>query len=39
MTHAARIIDGKRIAAIVREEVRERVRRLRETHAGAPAWQ
>ena len=36
MTHTARIIDGKRIAAAVREEVRERVRRLRETHAGAP---
>jgi len=36
MTHAARIIDGKRIAAVVREEVRDRVRRLRETHVGAP---
>ena len=33
---AARIIDGKRIAAEVREEVRQRVRRLRETTGKAP---
>ena len=38
MTHAARIIDGKRIAAIVSRRSR-RVRRLRETHAGAARWQ
>jgi methylenetetrahydrofolate dehydrogenase (NADP+)/methenyltetrahydrofolate cyclohydrolase len=36
MPHTARIIDGKRIAATVREEVRERVRQLRQTHVGAP---
>jgi methylenetetrahydrofolate dehydrogenase (NADP+)/methenyltetrahydrofolate cyclohydrolase len=36
MSHTARIIDGKRIAAAVREAVRERVGKLRETHAGAP---
>ncbi len=32
----ARIIDGKRIAAEIREEVRRRVQRLRETTGKAP---
>jgi methylenetetrahydrofolate dehydrogenase (NADP+)/methenyltetrahydrofolate cyclohydrolase len=36
MTHRARIIDGKRIAAAVREEVRERVERFRREHRGVP---
>jgi methylenetetrahydrofolate dehydrogenase (NADP+)/methenyltetrahydrofolate cyclohydrolase len=31
-----RILDGKRIAAAVREEIRERVRRLREGRCGVP---
>ena len=33
---AARIIDGKRIAAEIREEVRQRVQRLRETTGKVP---
>ena len=33
---AARIIDGKRIAAEIREEVRRRVQRLRETTGKTP---
>ena len=33
---AARIIDGKRIAAAVREEIRERIRRLRQDNLGVP---
>jgi methylenetetrahydrofolate dehydrogenase (NADP+)/methenyltetrahydrofolate cyclohydrolase len=33
---AVRIIDGKRIAAAVREEIRERVRRLRQDNVGVP---
>lgn len=31
-----RIIDGKRIAAGVREEIRDRIRRLREDRCGVP---
>jgi methylenetetrahydrofolate dehydrogenase (NADP+)/methenyltetrahydrofolate cyclohydrolase len=31
-----RIIDGKRIAAGVREEIRDRIRRLRKDRCGAP---
>ena len=33
---AVRIIDGKRIAAAVREEIRERIRRLRQDNVGIP---
>jgi methylenetetrahydrofolate dehydrogenase (NADP+)/methenyltetrahydrofolate cyclohydrolase len=33
---AARIIDGKGIAAAVRDEIRERVRRLRHDNEGVP---
>lgn len=33
---AVRIIDGKRIAAAVREEIRARVLHLRESNAGVP---
>ena len=33
---AVRIIDGKRIAAAVREEIRERVRHFREGNRGVP---
>ena len=33
---AARIIDGRRIAAAVREEIRERIRRLRQDNFGVP---
>jgi methylenetetrahydrofolate dehydrogenase (NADP+) / methenyltetrahydrofolate cyclohydrolase len=33
---AARIIDGKRIAAAVRDEIRERVQRFRREHCGVP---
>jgi methylenetetrahydrofolate dehydrogenase (NADP+)/methenyltetrahydrofolate cyclohydrolase len=33
---AARIIDGKRIAAAVREEIRERIQRLRQDNPGVP---
>jgi methylenetetrahydrofolate dehydrogenase (NADP+)/methenyltetrahydrofolate cyclohydrolase len=36
MAHTARIIDGKRMAAAVREEVRERVQRLRQENCGVP---
>ena len=32
----ARVIDGKRIAAAVRAEIREHVRRLRDDHVGVP---
>ena len=33
---AARIIDGKRIAATVRDEIGERVQRFRREHCGVP---
>ena len=36
MSHTARIIDGKRIAAEVREEIRQRVLRLKETTGKVP---
>ncbi len=36
MSGTARIIDGKAIAAAIRQDVRERVRRLREERGGVP---
>lgn len=33
---AARIIDGKRTAAAIREEIRERIQRLRQDNCGVP---
>jgi methylenetetrahydrofolate dehydrogenase (NADP+)/methenyltetrahydrofolate cyclohydrolase len=33
---AVRVIDGKRIAAAIRDEIRERIQRLRQEHYGVP---
>ena len=36
MTRAARIIDGKQIAAELRHDIRERVRKIRDENRGVP---